>query len=521
MTLITKLRTLAAGEDGLVSWATLIAVLFFTLLGALVFNVGNTVTKKLETQNAADSVAYAGALWQARGLNAVTAANHMMGELTALYVLHHAVGGEYLDVEEDYSRKNNSGPIRGVNERLKLAWHFPIRLDHYVRVTGLKPLEEHFKTVSEQPFADEESTVYEAKLRLKELMTAAYLLHRAGQAVYDLGEVYPWLKPVGIAMMAAALAAEYIIYKEYMVLNAFERLAFGIKNVKRRVIPAVLNALWAYQHSVVRTTPEVAAGAAEAVGSLNRRKGTLAYHEMPVEHETTESVKRSQLMRASYPWVHYWRKPIVDFLDNPVVGAPLSRAPRYYMKWTNEYSFRIVRWFTEEEGRHLAWAPKRFRGQTEEGWGFRLHVLKDLNVPQIDKGQEAWTRQEGSIRADDLFCELGFAQMEEAPTVAARPFFRQENPDGVICYAQAMAYNANPQEPGTGGNRFQPRVGWDTLNWDPRCKAVEYPSDSRHPPRPGIKLNWQAKLVPVTGRKIDVAGGGVSTGRESRILNTH
>ena len=73
-----------ANEDGLITWATLVAVLLLIALIGIVFNVGRVTNDKLQSQNAADSVAYSSSLLHARAMNAVTATNHMMGELTAL-----------------------------------------------------------------------------------------------------------------------------------------------------------------------------------------------------------------------------------------------------------------------------------------------------------------------------------------------------------------------------------------------------------------------------------------------------
>src|SRR5262249_4748737 len=43
------------------------------------------------------SAAYSTAIWQARGMNAITTVNHLMGELTALLVIHDALGGPTLE----------------------------------------------------------------------------------------------------------------------------------------------------------------------------------------------------------------------------------------------------------------------------------------------------------------------------------------------------------------------------------------------------------------------------------------
>src|SRR5262245_55067222 len=85
------------GEGGMLSLVSLFVVLGFLVLFSLLSNAGKTVGQKLEAQNAADAVAYSAGVEMARGLNSVTAANHLIGELQALVVLHHGLGGDELD----------------------------------------------------------------------------------------------------------------------------------------------------------------------------------------------------------------------------------------------------------------------------------------------------------------------------------------------------------------------------------------------------------------------------------------
>src|SRR5438046_484019 len=80
-------------EEGMIPLVTCFAMLLFVVLLGLVFNVGRVINAKIEVQDAGDAVAEAGATWMGRGLNAVTATNHLMGEVMALVVLHEAIGG--------------------------------------------------------------------------------------------------------------------------------------------------------------------------------------------------------------------------------------------------------------------------------------------------------------------------------------------------------------------------------------------------------------------------------------------
>jgi hypothetical protein len=78
-----------------------------------------------------------------------------------------------------------------------------------------------------------------------------------------------------------------------------------------------------------------------------------------------------------------------------------------------------------------------------------------------------------------------------------------------------MIYNANKQAPPSPSSATnQPAVSWDTLAWDHEARRVrewENPnfwsrlfdfSPYTPEPEPKIKLNWQAKLTPVTVHKI-------------------
>src|SRR5581483_4593561 len=90
----SRLPRLATDEDGMISLASVLAILFFLVLLAMVGNIGQAINRKIEAQNTADATATSAALQIARGLNAVTAANHLLGELLSLVVLHEAIGGK-------------------------------------------------------------------------------------------------------------------------------------------------------------------------------------------------------------------------------------------------------------------------------------------------------------------------------------------------------------------------------------------------------------------------------------------
>ena len=75
----------------------LIAIIGMFLIMAFLGNVGYVVTEKMHTQNAADAIAFSSAQWMARGMNAVTATNHLLGETTGLVVVIEGLGGPEAD----------------------------------------------------------------------------------------------------------------------------------------------------------------------------------------------------------------------------------------------------------------------------------------------------------------------------------------------------------------------------------------------------------------------------------------
>ena len=65
-------KSLHESEQGFLSFVTCIAVLFFTVLVALVLNSGSAVKQKVELQNSADAAILTSTSLTARGMNAIT-----------------------------------------------------------------------------------------------------------------------------------------------------------------------------------------------------------------------------------------------------------------------------------------------------------------------------------------------------------------------------------------------------------------------------------------------------------------
>lgn len=575
-------------RKGLITWGSLLSVMFLMMLAAYVSNVAIVVNQKIRTQNAADGTAYSATVWLARGMNSVTATNHVIGEINAMYTMHHALGGKWLD---DYGqqRRRNWGDTKVlawyggapyqitkgalyVEYGLLVAAHFVNSIQEWIPFwlpkSGPGPSYTQFNLVRKDPIADINSAIWEGKENLKRHMLIAYGIHLAGTAKYAAGWVKYWKGKAlaatvvgffkGLAMMADGIkmmidgakmkrnAKKYEdqIYREYQILDRVENWAINLVWAKKR-LPEINGLVHNFQKFTLNveipsksylTSQEIAKRhnmlKGFALGDFpdDVSLGQIAKlaPSLPIEREKITNETRSQMLRATYPWVKYWRKNIVLALN----VVPLSGTSDSYIKWTNKYAYDSSEYLRTASNQRcdnrLTVRNWRSRGRGGmNGKDIRLYVLMDLEEDGKNKGAEKWMQatQSGSKRADELFCSTGFVH-SSVPPVITSGFYRQENPVGMVCYSQAMIYNANAQNGPErelewweriifGGNgQEQPHVGWDTLGWDhDRQRVPEWEDPNwfqRLPDRIGfltekpplIKLNWQCKLTPLTTFKM-------------------
>jgi hypothetical protein len=473
------------GEEGMLSLASIFVLMGILVLFALLANVTRTVDQKMETQNGADAIAYSSALELARGMNGVTATNHLIGELMALVVLHHALGGDELDGLKQVQR--TPGDIR---DHLRYAYYFASATE--------EPQPTGYDTVNQEP--DVGGTIWDCRMRLKQVLTWAYIAHGIGGLFQDLQWI-PFgigaaLEFYGLGLSYAAYAFEWKCYVEWKILDGVEYLAKSIvwlqlkRIVKDVVIPALHHV---YARAVVLITPVQAWQMVGGVAAPNAVDGSLypkllarwpwrRLH-LPVTTEpgTLRYLPRSQLVRASTPWIRYWRIPLLRFGEDWLL---LARFKSYYMTRSDQYTLTLCQRMKQDKS-------------------INLYIMEDAVPDGADKGHEPWTTAEGSPRADNLFSVVGFAH-RPAPPITSYGIFRQGNPDGLVAYAQAMIYNANPQTGRSAGAHNQPVVGWDTLNWDNVVPEFSWDQPREPDPpipdmaEPRIRLNWQAKLTPTT-----------------------
>src|SRR5262245_22949091 len=212
-------RDLVADEEGMLSLVSLFVVLGFLVLFALLANVAKTVTQKLETQNGADSVAYSATTEMARGMNTLTAVNHLIGELTALVVLHHALGGDELD-----GLRGVTSTPRDVRNSLDLSY----RIASIVTIGGVRPQAFQYQAVRQEVRTG--AAIRDSRIRLKQVMVWAYVAHAVGGIFQQLGwipYVGPVLRVIGITIAVCAMVFETKVYLEWLTLDLLELIARG------------------------------------------------------------------------------------------------------------------------------------------------------------------------------------------------------------------------------------------------------------------------------------------------------
>ena len=243
--------------------------------------------------------------------------------------------------------------------------------------------------------------------------------------------------------------------------------------------------------------------------------------------------RHTQWVRASYPYVDAVRSGMLTTMRRHMKR---SKTADHFIKWSDRYTlvkawqFRSGYRFQKQGGSQSlkgTWVKKA------NAKPMTLYVMKGTyrkdprgsrrnSQPIALKGYEAWTGQDRRSQqlAEDLFVITAIAHRDYEPSFNSN-VFPAGTETGVTAFAQAILYNANPQEPAPPSNsaQSQPPIGWDTLNWDAAAATPEWGSEPNESeksiwpwelfdamgeePSIAVKLNWQAKLVPVTESKMN------------------
>lgn len=445
-------------------------ILAFAVFANMLMNIGLSTSQKVEVQNAADAAAQIAAIENARALNSITAANHLTGEVQALVILHHALGGYELDGKRDPdSAAANERKKEQSTNKSAVEWSYDIAK----AIGGKPPL--HSKKLKKRAAKKVKvgGMIHDTRMDLGRNLAITYGTHGFAFGL----QKFKFTAPVGYPLAAAAFAYELVIDGQLTFLEFIEKTARAVVTPKTQCINS-MRALQAYAKESRVAAPINVKRAHEQLAELSKSDialypGTIAkFNFVPVESESKNiDEKNSMLMKAAWPHVVYWRQKPVSTYKYVFFGTSASSS---YEDWTKDYA-----------------TPKTKEARNKlNNWRLNLQVLEGRDSP-THLGRESWTTSNGSDKADELFSFVGFAR--RYPPLFGVHYQSAPRKQGIAAYAQAMTYNANPQRPSRLSS-FQQTVGWHTLNWS--NSVPEYSTDKESAPT--VSLGWNAKLVPAT-----------------------
>lgn len=621
-----SLRPFAAQEGGTVTLATVVVVMIIVVLVALVVNTGMATVEKVEMQNGADSIAYSESLWMARGMNTITAANHLIGEATAVVVVLDAFGGPEQDEGKDLDDSSFSSMQ---NNKIKLLQGFGPYIDPvpFDKVLVDKVIELFTRDNGKHQAG---AMIYDAQLTLKFTLQMGLSIKAVCAMISRITTAIPVVNViVKVATIAIHLAIDALIVKmaqEWIMIKGIEYASKGTPLIKRTLRELMIPALSEYQDFVAGREPggqsfsndkfggsPIARAAGDTINRLatahqfdsaavysagkkwrlpvipeplpkggagqssqppsewdgddwdapfkalqelgDKLKNTIGrvtkYFDLlskwtsfglldfvlPDEWKPSafakmldfaggpddkgytnnpsrkklpkfdwQSERRDQYMRGTYPMVDSLRSPVREFCKD---FLSISNASTWFVHWTNRYTS------VEVHNRRITPSPLA-AGQPH------MYLMRDSS-PQ-KKGYEPWAVEndpEKENSAEKIFTMVAFAWRQKGEPMIGAPLFRNPNNEGRLTYSMSMYYNANGRkvpktQPAPG--LVQPNTGWDTLNWLPPVDAPEWGA----PPRDGsdvglwkivsgnvpanrgaqVRLNWQAKLMPITETRL-------------------
>jgi hypothetical protein len=265
----------ARDEDGKVSIVSILAVMaIFGMIG-LVANVGRVAREKIELQTAADAAAATTTLWLARSMNAITTANHLMGEATAVVVMLDGLGGPDFPISppvetregkryyEAIKNMRNKAPLSKLNSVIGAFASFDQKLVH---------------TVVDRFTADRGQTavgaaLYDAKMTLKFVAATCLVMKTIMTRLQPIATALKFTllgAPIGKAIEGAGAlvhpAASGILtltLKEWLFLEGIEKVLVTIgPPIRSTLLKVVLPGLSRYGDTVI--------GTAGRPGGMNR-----------------------------------------------------------------------------------------------------------------------------------------------------------------------------------------------------------------------------------------------------------
>jgi len=488
------IKRFTGDESGLLSVANAVMMLFFTAVLVCLYNACCSMYDRTESQQRADAIAQSVGNWKARNMNAVTAHHHLMGELLSIVIIHHAVGGEELD-------SGGIGDTEDADRMLQAA---------YMGARASDKGTPAYHDIKSKVHAG--AALLDGHLKLKELLTQVYVAKTFAIAL----KAFPPTRPAGEALETAAHLLELEIHREWKVLDQLYRIAKSLSPIKQQILNQYLPDAKKQLDRIIADYPRSQAELVEDLSDRFGVKATVLQSDQrlpviedplarlrqppvgyvrpidcdcptdPADNMRHQIAKVSQLSRATFPWVNYHRKPVVNKLK---ALAPLSEIGDAYFD-------------------HAAGFSKTFADELQDDGELALYTLDDYSGP--DKAMEPWTKADGSGCADKSF-GVSVLVGSETRTPVGEFFFPATEGDYTYRLATAMVWNRNkPTEPEHRIDLFckrivpttQAKTGWDLLAWKEDANVSELVGIGIPDVFPAIELQWTSNLSPTTAARV-------------------
>lgn len=336
-----------ADQSGNLSFVSIFTMLAFLIIVCFIGNVGVMSKRKMELQNAADATAYSTALWQARSMNAVTATNHLMGELTSVVVLLDSLGGKMLG---DSSNPIKSKVSEDWNDKIgKFQDEAPISnsgtLSNYLAPIDKEIVEQAAKLLTEDDGKhDAGATIYDAKITLKFATVAIFISKQIANVFIDVAAVIektPWavigyiIEGVAIGMHITMSSQLLQVIVEWCQLEALETAARIVNSsgmMRQSLQFGVLPALTMYADQVA---------GASTLSKVSGAPFNAAVRSTQDDMQTAHGLQSA----ASFPSWRELKLPLTQ--EPPPPNVEQAEAPEHYGSWDfpdSEWSGRYRNW---------------------------------------------------------------------------------------------------------------------------------------------------------------------------------
>lgn len=486
------------GEQGMIAMQLPVAMLAFLAMMNLVANTGVAVNQKIEVQNTADSVAYSSMLWEARCMNSVTAANHLMGEMMSLVTFHHALGG---DTQEDGGTLADY-PVRAT---LAAVTVLAIPASIILFIPDMKAL--HIANPLTDIKAD--GMCGYGKLHLKLALQTNYAA-RDALAVDYLAGVALCATVIGCIiggpMIDAALSGakaldidEKIIEAEWKVLDLLEKFAKNTMSIKKLIRDTLIPGAKGWQHSVVTAAPSTIASVGQMTGYVNNCDSVNqpvfpgqinlfgSSLKLPVVRERYRSsdLKPAEWFIGAVTFEKTWVRTVFPLLvvftpfpickittfayllgferdccQNPLATSQIMRATWPFVIYDRLPVVVGTVWMVHSDARglHQSFSAiycmeliKRFYKNKGNNGQEGVYVM-DPGIPgrpqpskRVLKGSERWANRQGLTTTENMFTLVGYAG-RPIPLVMSPTVFTINNGfTHSFAHSEAILYNANQQ----------------------------------------------------------------------------